>query len=322
MSEGQEKLLAEIDDDFHPPRTGGWFEHETSWFAFYVPEHNNLGAWIFNYVRPNAGISGGGVVLWDDTSWFHMETPYYRHYAAMKLPEPRDLRDMVFPSGLTLKMLEPLQRYHLSFRDDPRLTFDLEFNAVMRPWVDVPDGHEPEHLDQMGRVTGELVLHGERVEVDSCAMRDRSWGTLRSERWETDAVGGYTCAAADQSTSFFIMGYGPKKKGFLVRQGERAGLVEGIRTFNRDPEAGYITDMRIQGKDALGRSFEVDCECTSRVAMPIPGVSGVCWTTLFRCELDGHELWGEDQDFWSLYHWSEYRRSTRLGGNVALPQSS
>jgi hypothetical protein len=308
MSEGQEKLLVELDDDFHEPPSRGWFEHETSWFAFYAPQHRNLGAWVFNYVRPNAGLSGGGVVVWDDTTWFHMEVPYYRHYQAMRLPAQRDLRNMVFPSGVSLKTLEPLRRYKLGFQDDPRLTFDLEFDAVMDPWVDVAEGHEPEHFDQLGRVTGELILHGERVEIDSVGMRDRSWATVRSEKWETDAVGGYTCAAADESTSFFVMGYGPKKKGFLVRGGERAGVVEATRTFNRDPDAGYIADMRITGKDALGRTFDVDCECTSRVAMPIPGVAGVCWTTLFRCELDGLELWGEDQDFWSLYAWSKFRR--------------
>lgn len=311
MAEGQEKLLADIDDDFHAPPTAKWFEHETSWFAFYVPEHRNLGAWIFNYVRPNAGISGGGVVVWDDTTWFHMEVPYYRHYQAMRIPEPRDLRDVELPSGISVKMLEPLHRYRLGFHDHPRLTFELDFDAVMPPWVDVAEGHEPEHFDQMCRVTGELVLHGEHIKVDSCAMRDRSWGTVRSEKWETEAVGGYTCAGVDAMTSFFIMGYGPKKKGFLVRNGERAGLVEGTRTFNRHPEAGYITDMRIQGTDALGRAFDVACECTSRVAMPIPGLSGVCWTSLFRCELDDQELWGEDQDFWSLYNWSKFRREHR-----------
>src|SRR5688500_13225451 len=76
MAEGQEILLSPEDDSFHPIESDRWFEHETSWFAFYVPEERNLGAWVFNYIRPNAGVSGGGVVLWDDTGWFHMETPY------------------------------------------------------------------------------------------------------------------------------------------------------------------------------------------------------------------------------------------------------
>lgn len=309
MSEGQERLLRDEDDNWHPVPTSRWFEHETSWFAFYVPEHANLGAWVFNYLRPNAGISGGGVVLWDDTTWFHMETPYYRHYAAMPIPADPDLRDMHFPSGVSVKMIEPLQRYHLGFDDPPRLRFDLNFDGIMRPWVDVAEGVVPEHMDQMGHVTGYLELYGERIKVDSYAMRDRSWSNTRHERWETDAVGGYTCAAADASTSFFIMGYGPKKKGFLVREGTRSGLVEGSREIDRHPQDGYITRMRISGTDALGRPFAVDCECTSRIAMPIPGVGGVCWTSLFRCELDGRELWGEDQDFWSIYHWSETRRN-------------
>ena len=61
----------------------------------------------------------------------------------------------------------------------------------------------------------------------------------------------------------------------------------------------------------MGRRFETQCEVPSRIAMPIPGVGGVCWTSLFRCELEGVEMWGEDQDFWSLYEWSATRRRAR-----------
>jgi hypothetical protein len=107
------------------------------------------------------------------------------------------------------------------------------------------------------------------------------------------------------------MGYGPKKKGFLVLEGQRAGLVEGSREITRDPETGFIDSMHITGKDALGRTFDVDCDCRSRIAMPVPGVSGICVNTLIRAEIDGAVLWGEDQDFWSLYHWSETRRKAK-----------
>lgn len=310
MAEGQEALLTEAEETFHEPPTEKWFEHETSWFSFYVPEERHLGAWVFNYIRPNAGVSGGGVALWDDTGFFHFEVPYYRHYAAMPIPPNPDLRDITFPSGVSIKMLESFKRYHLGFNDSPRLTFDLEFDAVMKPWVDTPEGTPPVHFDQMGHVTGELVLHGKTIRVDSYGMRDRSWHRPRSDRWESPGVGAYTCAA-DATTALFVMGFGPKKKGFLMLDGERSGLVEGSRTIERDPDHGYVTKMRLAGTDALGRSFDTECECTSRIAMPIPGVSGICWNTLFRAEVDGHEIWGEDQDFWNTYEWSETRRRQR-----------
>jgi hypothetical protein len=313
MSEGQEELLDELADNWHiPPWSTKWFEHETSWFALNIPSERNMAGWIFNYIRPNAGISGGGVVLWDDTGWFHMESPYYRHYYAMPKPkEELDLRDFRFPSGLAIKMLEPMTRYHLAYDDPTRLTFDLEFEAVMKPWVDVAGGETPTHFDQMGRITGQLTLHGKKIDVDCYAMRDRSWGRVRSEKWETSDVGAYSCASAGTETSVFVMGFGAKKKGFLVLDSKRSGLVEGRRDIERHPDEGWITSMVLAGTDAMGRRFETECECLSRIAMPIPGVGGVCWTSLFRCELEGVEMWGEDQDFWSLYAWSAARRRAR-----------
>ena len=87
-------------------------------------------------------------------------------------------------------------------------------------------------------------------------------------------------------------------------------------TNNQCPHMGYplirgTVRYGVVTCDWHGRSFDLECECTSRIAMPIPGVSGICWNTLFRAELNGHEIWGEDQDFWNTYEWSETRRRQR-----------
>ena len=54
-------------------------------------------------MRPNIGITGGGVFVFDDTAWFHMETPYYINYWNSPLPEERDLRDFTFSSGQRIR---------------------------------------------------------------------------------------------------------------------------------------------------------------------------------------------------------------------------
>ena len=50
--------LSPEDDNFHPPKTDGRWEHETAWMWFFIPERK-IGAWIYHYVRPNIGVSGG-----------------------------------------------------------------------------------------------------------------------------------------------------------------------------------------------------------------------------------------------------------------------
>ncbi len=86
--EGNEALLD--DDNFHVPESDHWWEHETFWFWFFNPERK-LGCWSYHYVRPTIGVAGGGVFVFDDTAWFHMETPYYVNYTNTRLAEDRDL---------------------------------------------------------------------------------------------------------------------------------------------------------------------------------------------------------------------------------------
>ena len=53
------------------------------------------------------------------------------------------------------------------------------FDAIMAPNPH-PVGVAPfvrgTHFDQAGHVTGEMVLHGERIPIDCFSVRDRSWG--------------------------------------------------------------------------------------------------------------------------------------------------
>ena len=315
--QGNEALLD--DDNFHEPETDRWWEHETIWFWWFNPERR-LGCWIYHYVRPNAGVSGGGVLLFDDTAWFHMETPYYLSYANTELPVPLDMRDVTFPGGSRIRMVEPLEHYRLTFEDRDTIRYDLDWRAIMPPWVEVSppvdrsraepgEGErKPRHLDQFGHVTGLLVLHGEEIPIDCLAMRDRSWWHLRPEPWKTGGGrSNYITAAASPETAFFGCGPG----GFLVLDGVRRPLVSGTKHRVRDPEHGWVRRLTIEAVDSDGRELHVEGESVSRMAMPIPGVHGVCWQSLMRYTINGIPAWGDDQDAWPIHAWSAFRRRER-----------
>src|SRR5690606_19058068 len=157
--------------------------------------------------------------LWDDTAWNHMETPYYLNYSNTPLPEPFDLRNTKFADSFGYRVLEPLQKYRWTYKDRDIISFDLEFDAFMKPWV-TPKGDPPKarHLDQFGHITGELMLHGEVMKVDCLAMRDRSWSHIRPEPWKDGAGGGtYITGAASKDLAFFGAGPG----GFFLQDGVR-----------------------------------------------------------------------------------------------------
>src|SRR3954447_16101966 len=319
--EGNESLLH--DDNFHPPESGEWWEHETYWFWFFHPERK-LGCWSYHYVRPTIGVAGGGVVVFDDTSWFHMETPYYVNYTNTPMPDPCDLRDVTFPSGQRVEMLAPNEHYRLTFRDRDVIAFELEWRAVGPPWVRTtrdrrvqgggePGDEKPRHLDQFGHVTGMLHLHGEQIPIDCYAMRDHSWWHLRPEQWKDN--GGrseYITAMAAPDTAFFGAGPGV----FLVLDGRRRDLVEGSKRRERDHEHGFVRRIVVDAVDVDGRELHAEGESVSRMAIPISGVHGVCWQSLVRWSINGVEAWGDDQDAWPLHQWSAFRR-----GQMGLPDA-
>ncbi len=289
-------LLSAADDGSHAPGEHPWF-FESHWWSFYVPERN-LGAWIYDWVRPHQSTQGGGCWLYDNTTSSHLEVPYYACYEHAA-------------SGVDTEILQPLQRYRLRFADRDLIAFDLDVDATMAPWI-VADGH----LDQMMHVTGELTLHGETIAVDSIAMRDRSWSP-RPERWKDGHIG--YCSAGTADVAFLVNSASGirgettdrVRAGFLARDGRRAAIVDGTRVLERDPDHGYLQRITVDADDAAGRHLHAHGEARSRMAMPIPGVHGVCWTTLVRWTIDGVEAWGDDQDAWPLHGWAAFRRTQR-----------
>lgn len=308
--EGYDDLLTPEDDDFHQPNDHPWW-HETCFFYFSVPERK-VGCWLYNYIRPNIGVAGGGCWVWDDKTFFHMEAPYYACYSALPLPAERDLRDFRFPSGVGVKVLEPLTTYHLTHVDRDWISVDVVWDAIQQPWVRAEgDPPVPSHWEQFGHVTGELVVHGDRMAVDCLAMRDRTWSP-RSERWKDGGGGSYASAAVSADLNFLASG-STHIRGFLTVDGERRALRETTRRAERHPDHGYVTRIEIDGVDTANRELHAVGIPVSRLAMPLPGLAAVVWTSTVHWSINGVDCWGEDQDPWPLPQWSMLRRSGGAG---------
>jgi hypothetical protein len=302
------------DDHFHFALMGDdWWATETAWYSFHVPERR-LGGWFYSMFRPNIGTVAGGCWIWDDTAHLPWEVPYSANYTALELPADTDLADCRLPNGVSMRVLEPGMRYALGYDDGERLRCDLTFTGVMRPEPltgrDSTFG-KASHFDQLGRVTGEIVLHGETIAVDCIGMRDGTWGRRPENRPRQAA---YVTAAADARTGFLaITNVRPEGDrvayGFLYQDGRTATLIDGERRLERDPATGWVTGIDITGEDADGRLLQARGVPVSRVILNRHTFIDI--NSLIHWDLNGREAWGEDQDMWPVHRWSRTRRAAR-----------
>ena len=307
-----EPVFTEKDDAFHFDALGeGWWKTETSWFAFHVPQRR-LGGWLYTLVRPNVGVVTGGCWIWDDTAHLPWEALYSANYSSLELAKDTDLRDCRLPNGVAIRVLEPTRSYALGYDDGDRLRLSLRFDGVMAPRPLSSEGStfgRSSHFDQVGRVTGEIVVAGERIPVDCVSMRDRTWG-WRPETKPRKAA--YVTGAVDESEAFLAVtnpgaGADPIAYGFLRRDGRNETLVGGERRVERDSRHGWVTRLELEAVDAAGRELRAIGEPVSRIVLnrhTFIDVNG-----LVRWTIDGREAWGEDQDMWPVHDWASFRRS-------------
>ncbi|HKT73880.1 MAG TPA: hypothetical protein VJQ47_13395 [Steroidobacteraceae bacterium] len=305
------------DDEFHAEQMSDrWWETETSWYSFCVPERR-LGGWLYTLVRPNIGTVAGGAWVWDDSAHLPWEVLYCANYSAQRLRVGTDLRDCVLPNGVGIRVREPLTRYDLTYTDADRIDLRLTFDAVMPPRR-LSSKHSAfgsaNHFDQIGRVTGRVVLHGAEIGVDCLAMRDRSWGPRPEHRPRQSA---YVTGIASAEHSFLAVTSSDGRNetityGFLTRDGVTHDLVAGARKVRRDPANGWAAEIEITAVDEMGRKL---CARGRRLSgMIINRHTFIDSNGLFEWDIDGHTGHGEDQDLWIVHRWAQMRRRSRNAG--------
>jgi hypothetical protein len=319
MSERSYPSFGPEDDDFHR-LSDRWWETETCWFSWNVPERK-MGGWTYCQVRPNARLCNGGAWVWDDSGSYPWELRYYANYQGLELPAERDLRDFLFPNGVHVKCLEPLRRYRIDYVDEGELELRLEFDAIMAPNphpTGVPPFLKGVHFDQAGRVTGEMRLGKETIAVDCHSVRDRSWGPRPQGRPKKKRTAdaevstgtggvGYSFGTASSEDAFLVYSIPTATDdrvtcGYLIRAGRYAHVLGGSRRVELDPRTGWITRLAIEATDDAGRRFEAEGVPVSR------HWKGHGGDTLMRWTWDGAAGYGEDQSYFSKATWLALRK--------------
>jgi hypothetical protein len=291
------------DDGLHAPGDS-FYENETFWFSFFVPEQR-LGAWLYAGVRQNAGVTHGGLWIWDDNgSLAPWDTPFYEHFSHLRLPSGRGPEEMRFPTGFTVRVREPLMSYDLAYDDRDRVRVDLRFDAVEPP-VPLRSGAPPypkaSHFDQIGHVTGTVALDGTTIPVDCFAMRDRSWGP-RTERGYRRV--GYSWAGNEELSLLTYSSPTPDSDdvhtGYVRREGKLHRIASGKRRVERD-RAGHLVSIDLDVVDEAGGRLHAHGEPLSDFLLPHS--TSVCVCTALAWTIDGATVFGEDQDVWPTKEW-------------------
>ena len=300
------------DDGFHFTELGPeWWATETVWFSFHEVERG-LGGWFYTMVRPNIGTVAGGAWIWDASTHLPWECLYCASYTALELAHDIDLKHCRLPNGVTIEVTEPCMRYRLGYEDADRLQAELEFAGVMPPEPLTAAGStfgSAHHFDQLGRVTGTIELHGSCIDIDCIAMRDRTWGHRPENRPRQAA---YVTGAASETHGFLAVtnardDHDEIAYGFLRRDGRTVSLAGGERQTKRDEANGWVTEVRLTGVDAEGRTLDARGRPMSRLI--INRHTFIDINSLMAWDLNGETAYGEDQDMWPVHRFARRQRT-------------
>ena len=163
-----------VDDGLHPP-SSDFYETETYWYSFFVPDRA-IGGWLYTSLRGTAGTCAGGAWIWDDRAIEPWRIPFFEQYSWLRYGEqPDGPARLNFPTGMRVDVREPLMSYDVGYTDRDRLEVALRFDALERP-VPLRSGTPPypkaHHFDQTGHVTG----------TDPTRRRDTRCRLLRNAR--------------------------------------------------------------------------------------------------------------------------------------------
>ena len=315
--------LRATDDDFHAPPDDLW-AYESFWFSFFVPERK-LMVYVYPWFRPTLGIAGGGVMAWDDRgelAWNIVHCDYSFQLPARDLSALVDETTLTLPQGVTIEVLEPLKRYRVKYQH-PNLALDVYFTAIHPANVNTrPIGDSKlfaGRIDQCGRVTGELMVGGQRYAVDCLSMRDRSWGARRNDNHDLHI--GYFHATASEHDAFLAVSNhatagalpndsrAPIVSGYLMLGGEIRPLADGNANLVRNP-AGTPVACHIEAVDTEGRQLIASGSAINWFAFePYAGLFN--WSSLAEWRFNAHACIGELQNTWHPDGWRAYARSRR-----------
>lgn len=307
------------DDLLHPEQNRavkGDSLTETQYLGFNVPEHN-IHALGYLWHHPNLGVVTGGLMVWRGIKRFSIAAELFdmRAFTSDKVLQ-NDLHEVRLENSYSVKVIEPLRRLHMSYKDEARNNeVDLDFTALT-PAVMFGGG---DHFEQGMRVKGKLVLRGIAYDVDCRTVRDRSWAKSRPESpmpvppasWMTGWFGDdfiFNCTLMDHAGSspqasgaFAIPVERALNGGWIARDGRISRVVSAHKLVERDMETLLPRKLKVQLTDEHGAEAVLHGELVASLPWAVwPNIHSN--VSLIRWQMADRVGYGDCQDvIWTDY---------------------
>lgn len=305
-------------DRFADARTDNPYWNENVWFSLSIPERRLHGLVQYCF-RHNMNLQIGGPVLWDPSGRFQWNCLHYGWSHLQAMPQDAQKFDMTLRNSLSVKVLEPMQRYSIAY-DHAELELDLLWQAVAPAHQMESDDPTQQaaaafHFEQPGRMTGTIRRRGETLKVDCWSMRDGSSGPYDTDVWPT---GGYFWGIG-QGASFLSLCMGGAREtasvgGFLMFDNVPSSIATGTRTVIEYGEHGPARVL-FEATDKLGRSIRA----TGRIdpGLVFTGYTDhtVVWS-LMEWDVDGKPFWGDNQEFYAAELFRQIARGEATLGDT------
>ncbi len=263
-------MILPEDADYHVKPDSHFHWSETLFFPVNVPG-TSINGGLYLLTRPVLGVTMASVTFMDRLTTLWEDQAYIDNQ--QHLPCPKSLLDVSLPNGLSIRAVEPLLKYHVTYDgiDDTRC--DLTYEALHAPFdLNDPamcpmaaqrngatswDNAFAGHYEVTYRIKGELVLRGVRHAVDTVDTGDRSWGP-RAERDNACFIWWHASFGEDL-TVHILTGHdfprsnriGALISGYVLDKGQTYGITacEGQQEYMKSlPMGGQLEVTDVRGK--------------------------------------------------------------------------
>lgn len=220
-------------------------------FMLQLPEHQ-IAAFVYTWVN-GLGRAGSAMVVYGPK----MGEPYADKVDGIEVPATMGFEDWRV-GGVRVRHESALHTASVEY-EGPRCRLRYHFSAVHPPYAysshadGCPSWVADDRVEQSGRVQGELVVDGARIEFDTMGHRDHSWGTRDwslSQHWKWCEAQ----AGPDVAVHFWdLWAVGRRAlRGYVFREGELSP-VTGVEVAAEHDEHLMPSSVRADVIDALGR---------------------------------------------------------------------
>lgn len=306
---------------FHDRPGEDWTWTETTFLFFSVPEEG-ISAYIYVLARPNLGVCHATVDIHKGFCMNLWEIDFIDRQ--MHLPCPDDFSNFKLPSGLEFKTKNEPRDFQFKYQSaDDLCSFEVDFTAMSPPF----DPHDPEenplvktdissakvpgyqgwhngHMEVVGRITGELKLHGKTYKVDCIDGVDKSWGPRLD--YGQQGASWFHVTTRDNFSAYFAVAlnfdnkelvYGPLRFGYVAEDNQNFAITDvNMKCQRRDMHA---LRAEVDFKDVRGREYHA--LGTPLAAAPFHfNPSVISYQTLMRWECGGETGYSHFTDFVGL----------------------